>query len=486
MSQAWRGPLERIDEYRWKIPRTYKKEMRTDGIIYASEKMIPTICGDQAPEQVANVACLPGILGYSMAMPDIHFGYGFPIGGVAAFDVKEGVVSPGGVGYDINCGVRFIRTNLTAEEVKPKLPALLDAIFANVPCGVGMGGRIKVTAEELRQVMVKGARWAVERGFGWSKDLEHCEEGGALGGADPSAVSNRAVERGRPQLGSLGAGNHFLEIQVVEEIYEPTAAAKMGVTQKGQVTVMVHTGSRGFGHQICDDYLQVMQNAVRKYGIYLPDRQLVCAPVESPEGKRYFAAMACAANFAWANRQMITHWVREAFEQVFKKSAKDLGLFVIYDVAHNIAKIEEHMVDGKEVTVCVHRKGATRAFPPGHPAVPKDYREIGQPVLVPGDMGTLSYILVGTEQALKETFGSTCHGAGRLMSRAAALREKSGREVAEELQAKGVLVRAASKKTLAEEMPEAYKDVTEVVEACHGAGISRMVVRVRPIGVVKG
>ncbi len=486
MSQAWRGPLERIDEYRWKIPRTYKKEMRTDGIIYASEKMIPQICEDQAPEQVANVACLPGIVGYSMAMPDIHFGYGFPIGGVAAFDVKEGVVSPGGVGYDINCGVRFIRTNLTVEEVKPKLPALLDAIFANVPCGVGMGGKIKVTAEELRQVMVKGARWAVERGFGWPEDLAHCEEGGALSGADPGAVSNRAVERGRPQLGSLGAGNHFLEIQVVEEIYDPAAAAKMGVTQKGQVTVMVHTGSRGFGHQICDDYLQVMQNAVRKYGIHLPDRQLVCAPVESPEGKRYFAAMACAANFAWANRQMITHWVREAFEQVFKKGAKELGLFVIYDVAHNIAKIEEHTVDGKKVTVCVHRKGATRAFPPGHPAVPEDYREIGQPVLVPGDMGTLSYILVGTERAMKETFGSTCHGAGRLMSRAAALREKSGHEVAEELRAKGILVRAASEKTLVEEMPEAYKDVTEVVEACHGAGISRMVVRVRPIGVVKG
>ncbi|MBC7317775.1 RtcB family protein, partial [Candidatus Bipolaricaulota bacterium] len=317
-------------------------------------------------------------------------------------------------------------------------------------------------------------------------DLEHCEEGGALPGADPAAVSSRAVERGRPQLGSLGAGNHFLEIQVVEEIYEPAVAAKLGVTQKGQVTVMVHTGSRGFGHQVCDDYLQVMQNAVRKYGISLPDRQLVCAPVESPEGKRYFAAMACAANFAWANRQMITHWVREAFERVFKKSAKDLGLFVIYDVAHNIAKIEEHEVDGKKIAVCVHRKGATRAFPPGHPAVPKDYREIGQPVLVPGDMGTLSYILVGTERAMKETFGSTCHGAGRLMSRAAALRSKSGREVAEELREKGILVRAASEKTLVEEMPEAYKDVTEVVEACHGAGISRMVVRVRPIGVVKG
>lgn len=468
------------------MPRTYKKEMRTDGIIYASEKMIPTICEDQAPEQVANVACLPGIVGYSMAMPDIHFGYGFPIGGVAAFDVKEGVVSPGGVGYDINCGVRFIRTNLTVDEVKPRLPALLDAIFANVPCGVGMGGKIKVSSEELRQVMVKGARWAVERGFGWPEDLEHCEEGGALAGADPAAVSNRAVQRGQPQLGSLGAGNHFLEIQVVEEIYEPATAEKMGITAKGQVTVMVHTGSRGFGHQICDDYLQVMQNAVRKYGIYLPDRQLVCAPVESPEGKRYFAAMACAANFAWANRQMITHWVREAFEQVFKKSAKELGLFVIYDVAHNIAKIEEHEVDGRKVTLCVHRKGATRAFPPGHPAVPKDYREIGQPVLVPGDMGTLSYILVGTERAMKETFGSTCHGAGRLMSRAAALRQKSGREVAEELREKGILVRAASEKTLVEEMPEAYKDVTEVVEACHGAGISRMVVRVRPIGVVKG
>jgi tRNA-splicing ligase RtcB len=486
MSQEWRGPLEKVDAFRWRIPRSYKAEMRTDGLIYATEKMIAVIREDQAPEQVANVACLPGIVGYSMAMPDIHFGYGFPIGGVAAFPVKDGVISPGGVGYDINCGVRFIRTNLAVEEVAPRLPALLDTIFANVPCGVGMGGKIKVTAEELRQVMVKGARWAVERGYGWGEDLEHCEEGGALPGADPATVSSRAVERGRPQLGSLGAGNHFLEIQVVEEIYDPVAAGKMGVTQKNQVTVMIHTGSRGFGHQICDDYLQVMQNAVRKYGITLPDRQLVCAPVESPEGQRYFAAMACAANFAWANRQMITHWVREAFEQVFKKSAKELGLSVIYDVAHNIAKIEEHLVDGKNMNLCVHRKGATRAFPPGHPAVPKDYREIGQPVLVPGDMGTLSYILVGTERAMRETFGSTCHGAGRLMSRAAALREKSGREVAEELRAKGILVRAASEKTLVEEMPEAYKDVTEVVEACHGAGISRMVVRVRPIGVVKG
>lgn len=486
MSQAWRGLLERLDEYRWKIPRTYKREMRAEGLIYASEKMIPAICEDQAPEQVANVACLPGIVGYSMAMPDIHFGYGFPIGGVAAFDVKEGVVSPGGVGYDINCGVRCLRTNFTYEEVKPRLPSLLDAIFSTVPCGVGMGGMIKVTAAELRQVMVKGAKWAVERGFGWPEDLEHCEEGGALPGADPGAVSNRAVERGRPQLGSLGAGNHFLEVQVVEEIYEQAIAEKMGITKEGQITVMIHTGSRGFGHQICDDYLQVMQNAVRKYGINLPDRQLVCAPVESPEGKRYFAAMACAANFAWANRQMITHWVREAFEKVFKKSAKELGLFVIYDVAHNIAKVEEHEVDGRKVTVCVHRKGATRAFPPGHPAVPKDYQETGQPVLVPGDMGTLSYILVGTERAMRETFGSACHGAGRLMSRAAALRQKSGREVTEALKGKGILVRAASEKTLVEEMPEAYKDVTEVVEACHGAGISRKVVRVRPLGVVKG
>jgi tRNA-splicing ligase RtcB len=486
MPQEWRGPLEKIDDYRWKIPRTYKPQMRTDGVIYATAKMIEVIREDQSPEQVANVACLPGIVGYSMAMPDIHFGYGFPIGGVAAFDVKEGVVSPGGVGYDINCGVRLLRTNLTVEDVRPRLPALLDAIFENVPCGVGMAGKIKVSTEELREVMVKGARWAVERGFGWPEDLAHCEENGALPGADPSTVSNRAIERGRPQLGSLGAGNHFLEIQVVEEIYEPATAAKMGITQKGQITIMIHTGSRGFGHQICDDYLKVMNDAARKYGIYLPDRQLVCAPVESPEGKRYFAAMACAANFAWANRQMITHWVREAFERVFKKSAKDLGLFVIYDVAHNIAKIEEHMVNGKRVKVCVHRKGATRAFPPGHPAVPADYREIGQPVLVPGDMGTLSYVLVGTERAMQETFGSTCHGAGRLMSRAAALREKSGREVAEELRAKGILVRAASEKTLVEEMPEAYKDVTEVVEACHGAGISRMVARMRPIGVVKG
>ncbi|HIE09747.1 MAG TPA: RtcB family protein [Armatimonadetes bacterium] len=486
MSQEWKGPIQKIDDYRWRIPRTYKPQMKTDGVIYATEKMIRVIKRDQSPEQVANVACLPGIVGNSMAMPDIHYGYGFPIGGVAAFDVKEGVISPGGVGYDINCGVRLIRTELTIDEVKPRLPQLLDAIFVNVPCGVGSHGKIKVSTEELRKVMVRGAKWAVEHGYGWPEDVEHCEEGGALEGADPYAVSQRAIERGRPQLGSLGAGNHFLEIQVVDKIYNPEIAAKMGIYQEGQVTVMVHTGSRGFGHQICDDYLKVMGGAVRKYGIYLPDRQLVCAPVESPEGSRYFSAMACAANFAWCNRQMITHWVREAFERVFRRSARELGLYVIYDVAHNIAKIEEHEVDGRRLKLCVHRKGATRAFPPGHPAIPKDYEDIGQPVLVPGDMGTFSYVLVGTERAMKETFGSTCHGAGRLMSRAEALRTKRGDEVERELKERGILVRSASRKTLAEEMPEAYKDVTQVVEACHGAGISLMVARMRPIGVVKG
>lgn len=486
MPPAWSGPLEKIDDYRWLIPRSYKQGMRTDGLIYAQEKSIPKIKEDASPEQVANVACLPGIVGYSMAMPDIHWGYGFPIGGVAAFDVKEGIISPGGVGYDINCGVRILRTNLTLKDVKPLLPQLIDEIFRNVPAGVGSEGKIRVNMEELREVMIKGARWAVEKGYGWKRDLEHTEERGEMEGADPHKVSHRAMERGRQQLGTLGSGNHFLEVQVVSEIFDAKIAKAMGIEEVGQITIMIHTGSRGFGHQICDDYVKQLVQVAQHYKIYLPDKQLACAPFSSPEGRAYFSAMVCAANYAWANRQCITHWVREAFEKVFKKSAEELGLELIYDVAHNIAKVEEHMVNGKKREVVVHRKGATRAFAPGHPLIPSDYKEIGQPVIVPGDMGRASFLLVGTEQAMKETFGSTCHGAGRLMSRAQASRSVRGQEVKRRMEEQGILVRAASYATLTEEIPEAYKDVEEVVNTCQGAGISLKIAKLKPLAVIKG
>lgn len=485
-SRGYKGPLQQIDGYRWRIPRNYKPEMRTDGIIYASERLIAAIGGDQAPEQVANVACLPGIVGDSMAMPDIHYGYGFPIGGVAAMHVKEGVISPGGVGYDINCGVRLLTTTLTASELAGRLRPLVEQIFRDVPSGVGAKGGVRLSGKELEEVVVKGAQWAVARGFGRKEDIERLEERGAMRGADPSKLSERAVQRGLPQLGTLGGGNHFLEVQEVEEIYDQRAAAVMGIEEPGQVVAMIHTGSRGFGYQICDDSLVVMQKAVQRYGIQIPDRQLACAPVDSPEGRDYFAAMACAANYAWANRQFITHWVRQAFQTAFGVSQERLGLEVVYDVAHNIAKMEEHVLDGQKVMLCMHRKGATRAFPAGHPDLPAVYREIGQPVLVPGDMGRNSYLLVGCEKGMTETFGSTCHGAGRLLSRSAALKRARGEQVRDELGKKGILVRSASMKTLAEEMPAAYKDVSDVVEACHSAGISLKVARMRPLGVVKG
>ncbi|MEO0099920.1 MAG: RtcB family protein [candidate division WOR-3 bacterium] len=482
----WKGPLEKIDNWRWKIPQSYKKEMRVEGVIYASPEMLEKIKEDMAPEQVANVATLPGILKYSLAMPDIHWGYGFAIGGVAGFSIKEGVISPGGVGYDINCGVRLLRTNLTKKDITEKiLEELVRAIFYNVPSGVGSTGKIRISQSEVKEVLYKGARWAYEKGFGTERDLRFTEEEGQMKGADPDKISKRALERGAPQLGTLGAGNHFLEIQEIEEIYDQEAA-KVFNLEKGMITVMIHTGSRGLGYQICDDNVRELGKAVQKYGIYLPDRQLACAPIESPEGKAYFSAMVCAANYAWANRQCITHWVREAFSQVFKKKVEDLGLELIYDVAHNIAKFEKHLVNGKEMTVCVHRKGATRAFPPGHPSLPEKYRPLGQPVIIPGDMGTNSYLLLGTQRAMEETFGSTCHGAGRVWSRTKALEETRHRNVAQELKSKGILVMAASKEVLREEVPDAYKDVNLVVEVCHNAGISKKVCRMRPLGVVKG
>ena len=482
----WTGPLEKIDEYRWRIPKSYKAGMRVPGIIYADEDMVKQIQKEQALEQVANVAFLPGIVDYSLAMPDIHWGYGFPIGGVAAMKVDDGVVSPGGVGFDINCGVRLLRTNLTQEEVCPKIKELIDSLYNSVPSGVGSRGKIRLRAGEIDKVLVKGSRWAVNNGYGRQEDLEATEERGEMSRADPTKVSGRAKERGMPQLGTLGSGNHFLEVAIVDNIYEPDIANNMGINQIGQVMLYIHCGSRGLGHQVADDYIKEMVRAIAKYGIELPDRQLACSPVKSPEGQAYLAAMSCAANYAWANRQCITHWVRESFCRVLKKREEDAGLELIYDVTHNIAKIEEHEVGGQKQTLCVHRKGATRAFPAGHPDVPKKYSQIGQPVLIPGDMGRVSYVLVGTEQAMKETFGSTCHGAGRIQSRAAAKRQLRGIDVLETLRARGITVRTGSLPGLAEEASEAYKDVTSVVGIAHHAGISKIVARTKPVGVIKG
>ena len=475
--------LRKVNDYVWEIPREGK--MRVPGRIYATEEMIADIRKDNAPEQVANVATLPGIQKYSLAMPDIHWGYGFPIGGVAAFDVDGGVISPGGVGYDINCGVRLLRTDLEVGQIRDKIRDVVAALFHNVPSGVGSTGALKLKNKELEAVLVEGAHWAVRNGYGTPEDLDKIEETGQLEGADPGAVSPRAMERGRPQLGTLGSGNHFVEVGFVEEVYDERLADRLRLFPN-QITMIVHTGSRGFGHQVCDDYVRVMLKAAAKYGIELPDKQLACAPVNSPEGRQYYAAMACAVNFAFANRQMITHWAREAFQQALGLSPKEVNMQVVYEVAHNIAKIERHVIDGQEKTVCVHRKGATRAFGPGHPAEPESYRDIGQPVLIPGDMGRYSYVLVGTQTAMEETFGSTCHGAGRVMSRHQAKKAARGRSLTSELEKQGIVVMASSRATVAEEMPEAYKDVSQVVEAVVGAGLSVKVARLRPLGVVKG
>jgi tRNA-splicing ligase RtcB len=419
-------------------------------------------------------------------MPDIHWGYGFPIGGVAATRVKDGVISPGGVGFDINCGVRLVRTSLTEDEVRPKIEELVVELFHNIPSGLGSEGKIKASKKELDEVMVQGSRWALERGYGLSEDIIATEESGCLKGARADKVSDKAKKRGLPQLGTLGSGNHFLEVAVVAEIYDNNAAKVMGIEELGQIVVLIHTGSRGFGHQICSDYVAILGQAVKKYGINLPDRQLACAPIESPEGRDYLAAMACAANYAWTNRQFILHWARESFAKIFKKSQAELGMRQIYDVCHNIAKLENYAIGGKTEKLCVHRKGATRAFPAGHPDVPEAYREIGQPVLIPGDMGRCSYVALGTDTAMAETFGSTCHGAGRMMSRGAAKRSLRGVDVARSLAARGITVKAGSMASLAEEASPAYKDVSEVVEITHQAGISRKIVKTKPIGVIKG
>ena len=486
MSEAFRGTLNKLDEFRYEIPRTYKPQMRTTGIIFADEKMLPHIKGDNAPDQVANVATMPGIVGSSLAMPDIHWGYGFPVGGVAAFDLNDGVISPGGIGYDINCGVRLVRTDLDLKDVQPKVKDLIDAIFVNVPSGVGSEGKVRLSREELSKVMREGANWAVEKGYGWKEDIERIEAKGCLSDAEPGLVSQKAVSRGVPQIGSLGAGNHFLEVQRVDKLYAPEAGKALGIDHEGQITVMIHTGSRGFGHQIATDYIAEHERAVRKYNITLPDMQLACAPIGSKEGDSYWKAMCCAANFAWTNRQMIVHWVRQSFEKVFSTSADSMGMKIIYDVCHNIGKIEDHTVDGQKKRVVVHRKGATRAFPPNHPETPSMYKSVGQPVLIPGDMGSCSFVLVGLPGSMEYSFGSSCHGAGRAMSRTAATRKYRAAEVERDLRAKGIYIKAASKAGIVEEAPGAYKNVEDVVRVAEGAGLTKIVARLVPIGVMKG
>ena len=477
--------IKQVDTFVWEIPQSGK--MNVPVRIYSDPQLLKAIESDNAAEQAINVTFLPGIVRASLVMPDAHWGYGFPIGGVAAMDPqKGGVISPGGIGFDINCGVRMVRTDLTEDDVASKLDAIAGALLREVPSGVGSSNAIpRLSDGELRQVVVKGAAWAVQKGFGTEDDLVRTEENGALQGASPDVLSRRAIERGWPQMGTLGSGNHFLEVDLVDEVFDPQAAAAFGV-EKGLIVLQIHCGSRGFGHETCSNFLKVMQHAVRKYGIELPDRQLACAPLDSKEGRDYFAAMAAAANYAWCNRQTILGLVERALGRVFGGGRDSIGLRQIYDVCHNVAKFEQHEVDGQQRTLCVHRKGATRAFPAGHPNTPAPYKDVGQPVLIPGDMGTASYLLVGTAKAMSETWGSTCHGAGRTMSRTAAVKKAHGRRIDRELGERGIVVKARGRETLAEEMPEAYKDVDAVVSVMHEAGIARKVARLRPLAVVKG
>lgn len=485
MSGPERGTprLERIDAYRWRVLR--QGGMRTEGLIFADDRLMADLEGDQAVQQLANVAHLPGIVGPAIAMPDIHWGYGFPIGGVAAFAEETGVISPGGVGYDINCGVRLLTLPLGIQDVRPRLPALMDTLYQTIPSGVGASrSDVRLDRRELERVLREGARWVVERGYGTESDLEAIEARGSLPGADPTCVSERAKERGRTQLGTVGSGNHFVEVGYVAERYDAAVADRLGLTP-GTVTIFIHSGSRGLGYQVCDDYLDAMLAAAGKYGIALPDKQLCCAPIGSPEGRRYWGAMSAAANYAFANRQLMAHYAREAVRAVLGGDAADRTQLV-YDVCHNIAKHETHDVDGRPQRLCVHRKGATRALPPGHEELAPRFRDIGQPVLIPGDMGRYSYVLVGTDGAYRETFGSSCHGAGRRLSRHKAKQVARSRNVLQELEAQGIVVRAATRATVDEEIPEAYKDVARVVDVVHGAGIGRKVAQLKPVGVVKG
>lgn len=483
---AYRGPLERVSDVCWRIPKNYKPGMRVDGLIYADDHLIEQIRHDQAPEQVANVAFLPGIQHASLAMPDIHWGYGFCIGGVCATDPDEGgVISPGGVGYDINCGVRLVRSNLSYQEVKPQLRPLMDTLFARIPAGVGRSGKYRFQQKELRQLMSRGVGFLLDRELATAGDIEHTEAHGCLSEAEPDFVSQRAIERGTEQCGTLGSGNHFLEVQIVEAIFDAQAAQVMGL-EKDMVCVMIHSGSRGLGYQVCDDALKRLRGVPEKYGVDLPDRQLACAPINSPEGREYLGAMCAAANFAWCNRQLLMWQAREAFETVFGRTWQQLQMNLVYDVAHNIAKFERHNAGGRERRVWVHRKGATRAFPAGHPETPDAYQRIGQPVLIPGDMGRASWVLAGQPGSMEQTFGSCCHGAGRAMSRTAAVKHAKGRRIDQELESRGVMARAHSWRGLAEEQPDAYKDVNLVVNVVHQANLATKVARMKPIGVVKG
>jgi tRNA-splicing ligase RtcB len=471
------GELKKISEVIYEIEK--KGEMNVPARIYADDKLITKMKEDLTLKQAENVSCLPGIEGYSFVMPDGHQGYGFPIGGVAAIEYENGIISPGGVGYDINCGVRLLKSNLTKEDVFDKRVEIIDAVFKNVPSGLGSQGKVKLSSKDLDEVLMVGAKWAVEEDYGWEKDLKHLESEGSMEG-DPTKVSNNAKKRGMPQLGSLGSGNHFLEMQVIDEIYDEKTAEGFGL-KEGQICFMMHTGSRGCGHQICSDYIQTMEGSYKKYNIKIPDRELVCAPIHSREGEDYFKAMSAGANFAWANRQMITHWIRESISKVMNEDPEDLGMGVLYDVAHNIAKIEKH--NGKKY--CVHRKGATRAFWKGRDELPKEYEDIGQPVIIPGDMGTASYIMVGIKTS-KETFGSTCHGAGRVLSRSAAIKRFRGEDIIKRLEKEKIYVKAASPKVVAEEAPEVYKDIHNVVDVCAKAGLVGKVAKLKPIGVAKG
>ena len=485
-SQSYHGPLEKVNDYCFRIPRSYKPAMRVDGLIYADDQLIDRIVADQAPEQVANVATLPGIQSASLAMPDIHWGYGFCIGGVCATDPEQGgVISPGGVGYDINCGVRLMRSTLSAAQVQPLISKLVHALFAAVPCGVGQTSKHKFDRKQLMQLMECGPSWLIGRGLAVPRDIEYTEAGGRLDGAKPQFVSDRAIERGTGQCGTLGGGNHFLEIQIVDQVFDDTAAQAMGLA-KDMVCVMIHSGSRGLGYQVCDDALRMLRDAPQRYGIELPDRQLACAPVHSDEAQKYLGAMRAAANFAWCNRQIMMHEARRVFAKALGRSWQDMQMDLVYDVAHNIAKLESHEVSGVSKNVLVHRKGATRAFPPGHAELPAAYATIGQPVLITGSMGTASWVLAGQPGSMLHTFGSTCHGAGRAMSRTQAVKMAKGRNIERELADRGVIARARGWRGLAEEQPDAYKDVDHVVEVVHKAKLSSKVARLKPIGVIKG
>jgi len=482
---ASKQDFQRIDQYTWELSQNHRDDMRVPVRLYADSELFDAAFGDRSIEQLMNTATLPGIVKYAMALPDMHQGYGFPIGGVAGIDASSGVISPGGVGYDINCGVRLLASNLDWEEIEPHRDDLMSALYQSCPSGLGGDGRVRVDRRELDQLLSGGASWALKQGLARRDDVEHTEERGSFDGADPSQVSHRAKERGLSQVGSLGSGNHFLELDVVQDVYSPEVADAFGL-REGQIVVQIHCGSRGFGHQVCDDYVKSLQSAVKKYDITLPNRQLVCAPVDSPEGRAYYGAMACAVNYAFVNRQVLAMGAREAFERVLAGKVSDFNLRQVYDVAHNIAKFEDHQVNGQTTRLCIHRKGATRCFPPGHEGVPAAYRDVGQPVLVPGSMGTASYVLVGQEKAMELTFGSTCHGAGRTMSRTAARKKVWGHDLRDQLEEGGIAVRASSMKGLAEEAPLAYKDVSRVVETVHGLGIALKVARLEPLGVIKG